>query len=52
MSRTVAYLKDSRPLDKWDDLQYPVLPTIEGNGRGDQIVDERELVVEQAEEVA
>ena len=46
MSRAVTYLKDSVSLDKWDHAQDPVFPSAQRNSGCDQIVRERELVIE------
>ena len=50
MSGAVADLKDPRPLDKRNHAQDPIPPPAERDRGCDQVVGERELVVEQAKE--
>lgn len=50
MSGSVTDLQHSIPLDERNHAHHPVLPPIKRNDRGDEVVGERELVIEQAEE--
>ncbi len=50
MSRPVTDLEDALPFDKRKRAHDPVLPAVERNRRRDEIVGERELMIEQAEE--
>ena len=46
----MTHFEDPIPFEKRDHAHHPVFPPVEGNGRGDEIVGERELVIEQTEE--
>ena len=50
MTGTVTNLQDLISLDERDYAHHPVFPAIERNGRRDEIVGKRELVIEQMEE--
>lgn len=52
MPRAVSDFQDPGSLDERDDAQHPILPSAQRDGRGNQIIRERELVIEQAEEKA
>lgn len=50
MSRSEAELENPRPFDERKNLARPILPAIERDGRGDEIVREGKLMVEEIEE--
>lgn len=50
MSGSVTDLKDAIPLDERDHAQDPVFPPADRNSRRDQVVGEREWVIEQVKE--
>jgi hypothetical protein len=48
MSWSVADFEDAIAFDEGQDAQDPIFPPADGDGRGYEIVGERELMVEQA----
>ena len=50
MSGSVADFQDPIPLDERDHAHHPVFPTIKGNAGRDEIINESELMIEQAKE--
>ncbi len=50
VSGSVTDLEDALSLDEGQHTHNPILPAIEGNGRRDEVVRERKLVVKQTEE--
>jgi hypothetical protein len=50
MAGPMTDLQDPISLNEWDHTQDPVFPPPQRDSRRDQIISERELVVEQAEE--
>jgi hypothetical protein len=47
MSGPVTDLEDTLALDEWQHAEHPVFPPSQGHGGRDQIVRERELVIQQ-----
>ena len=50
MPRSMTEFENPFPFDKGQHLPHPVIPAIERNCQGDNIVREGELVIQQSEE--